>query len=280
MQFGDITGYIDLTQLILYLFWAFFFLLVLYIQQEGRREGFPLVGDPDGKPLNQDIWMPSPKTFLTNDGRTVLAPDPARADTRKLAAEFVVGGPGSPIVPTGNPMVDGIGAGAYTERPDVPDTTFDMRPRIIPMRVDAEFSIAGQDIDPRGKTVFGCDGEKAGVVSDVWVDRSDFVIRYIEVDLPATVGDDGVAGPVSKVLVPWVMVDMKTTRDWLMEFARMKWVKPDATLHVRAIKAEHFAGIPQTKSPDQITYLEEEKIVGYIGGGYLYATPERQEPLV
>jgi photosynthetic reaction center H subunit len=276
----NFTGYMDLTQVVLYLFWAFFFVLVLYIQQEGRREGFPLVSDPDGKPLNQDIWMPKPKTFHTNDGRTVLAPDPNRADTRDLNAEFVVGGPGSPIVPTGNPMTDSIGPGAYALRPDIPDTTFDMRPRIVPMRVDADFSIAETDIDPRGKSVFGCDGEKAGVVSDVWVDRSDFIIRYVEVELPGTTGEDGVAAPGAKVLVPWAMVDLKTTRDWLMEFARMKWERPDATLHVRAIKAEQFAGIPQTTTPDQVTLLEEEKIMGYIGGGYLYATPERQEPLV
>ena len=34
------------------------------------------------------------------------------------------------------------------------------------------------------------------------------------------------------------------------------------------------------KNPDQITFLEEDRIVGYFGGGTLFATPERLEPLV
>ena len=64
LAFGQFTGHIDLALVALYLFWAFFFWLVLYLQQESRREGFPLVADPDGKPLNQDLWMPKPKTFM------------------------------------------------------------------------------------------------------------------------------------------------------------------------------------------------------------------------
>lgn len=278
MQFGQITEHIDLALISLYLFWAFFFWLVLYIQQEGRREGFPLVGDPDGKPWNQDLWMPAPKTFLTNDGRTVMAPDPANADTRDLHAEFVVGGPGSPIVPTGNPMTDSIGPGAYAERPDVPDLTYDGKIRIVPMRADADFTIFESDIDPRGKTVTGANGAEAGTVADVWVDRSDFVIRYVEVEVAGT-GGDGVAA--RRVLVPWNMVDIKSDRDFLMEFARGEgWRTPNATLNVRAITAEQFANAPVIKQPDQVTYLEEEMIFGYFGGGYLYALPERQEPLI
>jgi photosynthetic reaction center H subunit len=47
---------------------------------------------------------------------------------------------------------------------------------------------------------------------------------------------------------------------------------------VRAITAAQFADVPGTASPDQVTLLEEEKIVGYYGGGHLYATRDRQEP--
>jgi photosynthetic reaction center H subunit len=49
---------------------------------------------------------------------------------------------------------------------------------------------------------------------------------------------------------------------------------------VQAILAHQFANVPQTKSPDQITMLEEEKITAYYGAGTLYATPERQEPII
>ena len=35
-----------------------------------------------------------------------------------------------------------------------------------------------------------------------------------------------------------------------------------------------------TARTDQVTLLEEEKISAYYGAGTLYATPQRQEPLV
>jgi len=38
--------------------------------------------------------------------------------------------------------------------------------------------------------------------------------------------------------------------------------------------------VPATRAPDSITLLEEEKICAYFGGGLLYATPSRQEPLL
>jgi photosynthetic reaction center H subunit len=61
-----------------------------------------------------------------------------------------------------------------------------------------------------------------------------------------------------------------------MTFAR---VKKDGA-HVQAILAHQFANVPQTRSNEQITLLEEEKITAYYGAGTLYATPERQEPLI
>jgi photosynthetic reaction center H subunit len=47
---------------------------------------------------------------------------------------------------------------------------------------------------------------------------------------------------------------------------------------VRAITSAQFGQVPETASTEQITLLEEEKIVGYYGGGHLYATRDRQEP--
>ena len=38
-----------------------------------------------------------------------------------------------------------------------------------------------------------------------------------------------------------------------------------------------FAGVPGLKSPDQITLLEEEKVMAYYGGGSLYGAPGRGE---
>ena len=36
---------------------------------------------------------------------------------------------------------------------------------------------------------------------------------------------------------------------------------------------------PALRHPDTITLLEEEKIMAYFGGGTLFATKERREPL-
>jgi photosynthetic reaction center H subunit len=60
-----------------------------------------------------------------------------------------------------------------------------------------------------------------------------------------------------------------------MTFSRIK----SKGVFVGAILAGQFANVPQTKSMEQITLLEEEKISAYYGAGTLYATPERQEPL-
>ena len=46
------------------------------------------------------------------------------------------------------------------------------------------------------------------------------------------------------------------------------------------MKAAHLADVPVTASPDQVTMQEEEKVVAYYGGGYLYALPSRMEPLL
>ena len=51
-------------------------------------------------------------------------------------------------------------------------------------------------------------------------------------------------------------------------------------IEVNSIYARHFANVPTTKHPDQVTLLEEEKITAYFGAGTLYADPKRSEPLI
>jgi photosynthetic reaction center H subunit len=46
-----------------------------------------------------------------------------------------------------------------------------------------------------------------------------------------------------------------------------------------AITAAQFAAVPGMKNPDVVTLNEEERVVAYFGGGTLYATPNRAEPL-
>jgi photosynthetic reaction center H subunit len=49
---------------------------------------------------------------------------------------------------------------------------------------------------------------------------------------------------------------------------------------VDAVTGAQFAGAPKLKNPDQITLLEEEKVIAYFGAGYLWATPQRSEPIL
>ena len=258
MGTGAITAYIDVAQIVLYLFWIFFFGLVYYLQMESKREGFPLeTVYPSGEMRTSPgfIMMPTPKTYLLPHGGSVTVPND-KVSPQGLQAEPLHRLMGAPLVPTGNPMLDGVGPGAYADRADVPDFTWEGDAKIVPLRVAADYGVASNDADPRGLEVVGADGEVGGTVSDLWIDKSEMVFRYIEVKVSA-------GGVTRQVLLP-------------MNFAR---VKADC-VKVASILGHQFAQVPGTRSPDQITLLEEEKIMAYYGGGTLYAEPSRQEPLV
>ncbi len=256
MPTGAITQYIDVAQLALYAFWIFFAGLVFYLHRENKREGYPLELEGDGRVIAQGFpSMPPPKSYLLRSGQVVRAPDPRRDDHR-LAAEALAGHPGSPLVPTGNPMLDGIGPGSYAMRPDTPDLTAHDEPRIVPLRVVADLGVDVKDVDPRGLPVVGCDGLVGGTVRDLWVDRAEALFRYLEIE-PVGVTDG------QTVLLP-------------IPFARIK----PRRVQVDSITGAQFAAVPRTRSTDQITMLEEERVVAYYGAGTLYATPERAEPLL
>ena len=62
-----------------------------------------------------------------------------------------------------------------------------------------------------------------------------------------------------------------------LNFAR---IKRNGDVHAKSIRGEHFADAPSTANPDYVTLQEEDKIMAYYGGGYLYALPERTEPVL
>jgi photosynthetic reaction center H subunit len=252
MPTGAITNYLDVAQLVLYAFWIFFAGLIYYLHQENKREGYPLESDRSGGRIDVQGFprIPEPKTFLLAHGGTSTVPN-RKADQRPVKAAPVAGFPGAPLEPTGDPMLDGVGPAAYAERADTPDLTFDGAPKIVPLRVAADHYLESRDPDPRGMQVIAGDGEIAGTVRDAWVDRSEALIRYLEVE---------VAGG-RRVLLP-------------MNFARVG----GGTVRVQSIFAKHFASVPATKHPDQVTFLEEDRICAYYAGGTLYAEPRRQEP--
>ena len=76
MSAGAITGYIDVAQIALYVFWAFFAGLIYYLLQENKREGYPLESDRSGH-ITVQGWppIPSPKTFKLQHGGEVTVPN-------------------------------------------------------------------------------------------------------------------------------------------------------------------------------------------------------------
>jgi hypothetical protein len=62
-----------------------------------------------------------------------------------------------------------------------------------------------------------------------------------------------------------------------MNFTRV--IRRNGDVHAKSVCGRHFADAPSTANPDQITLQEEDKIGAYYAGGYLYALPERTEPL-
>ncbi len=254
MEAGSVTSYIDVAQIALYVFWAFFAGLIYYLHRENKREGYPLESDRSAFVTVQGFpAVPSPKVFRLHDGTTIYAP-------RKEAPETVNGTPlanfpGAPLVPNGDPMLSGMGPGAYARRADKPDLTAHGDLKIVPLRADPSFTVAEEDPDPRGFAVVGADGKVAGRVRDVWVDRMEVMFRYFEVELP---GGTGVLLPVM--------------------FSRI--MAGEKRIYVNSILAAQFAGVPRTAKTDSITLLEEEKVAAYFGAGTLYATPLRQEALL
>jgi photosynthetic reaction center H subunit len=251
---GTITGSLDVAQVTLYVFWVFFAGLIFYLRREDKREGYPLESDRSGRVRVQGFpAVPRPKTFLLPRGGAYSAPS-GRVDNREVRAEQIGPWLGAPLEPTGNPMADGVGPAAYAARADVPELTVDGHPSIVPTRIASDHMVDPIDGNPIGMEVFGADRMLAGTVRDVWVDRTEPQIRYLEVEI---------AGPRT-VLLPMTLLRM-TRR---------------GQIYVKSILAAQFVGVPALRNPDQVTKLEEDRITAYYAGGHLYATPSRQGPFL
>lgn len=255
MGTGAITQYVDVAQIVLYLFWIFFAGLIYYLAAENHREGYPMETDRENGPVVGGWPVPGPKVFKLQDGREVSVPN-LLPDPHRYSAEPGHGCAGAPLVPVGDPMQAGVGPGAYARRRDEPDLDYEGHPRIVPLRHMAEFSVASASRDPRGMDVVGADGEVGGKVYDLWVDHSENIVRYLEVETPSPYGPRLVLLPVT--------------------FARIGRDR----VQVKSILGHQFAAVPAPRQPDKVTLLEEEKISAYYGAGTLYAEPGRAEPLL
>ncbi len=258
MPVGALTSHLDVAQVVLYAFWIFFALLILYLRREDRREGYPLLSEPrGGSEVPGWFMIPDKKVFRLFHGGSVTSPQSVSVEEKERPVKALPTSHfgGSPLVPTGNPLLDGVGPASWVQRSNTPDLTVEGLTRIAPLRVANDHSVDEHDRDPRGFKVIGADGAVGGIVRDIWVDRSEVTIRYLEVEVQGG----------KRVLLP-------------ITFSKVDQGK--GIVKVESILASQFAAAPALANPDRVTRLEEDKIVAYYGGGILYAEPSRQEPLI
>jgi photosynthetic reaction center H subunit len=277
---GQITQTIDAAQVVLYFFWAFFAYLIYWLRREDKREGYPLTFErQETAPYLNFPPIPKPKRFVLPHGGIALAPRSDRQEP-EIRAEPIAAWPGAPLEPIGDAMTSGAGPAAYALRSDTPDLTLEGLPKIVPLRIASgerlvthassnaatsetpssgeykHFTLDPNDPDPRGMEVVGADGLVGGVVSDVWIDVSEVIVRYLEVQPK---------GGSRNVLLP-------------ITFARIDARKN--SVNINAVLSSQLANAPATREPDKVTFREEDRICAYYGGGLLYATPRRREALL
>jgi photosynthetic reaction center H subunit len=251
--FGDT----DLAAVAIWGFWIFFAGLIFYIQRENMREGYPLEDDLGRAPRKAGLFgLPRDKTFRLPFGRGELTvPSGQRLDRSELPLRRGADWAGAPYIPVGDPMVGGVGPAAWANRRDEPELDGHGHPKLRPMSALPDFRIsAGRD--PRGLPVVGGDNLVVGRIVDVWIDVPEQLIRYLTVEL-------NIHGEDRRRLLPFYMLRVKSDR-----------------VVVRSLGAEHFPGIPGIASPNQVTLLEEEKIMAWVAGGTLYANPSRVESIL
>ncbi|MEO1639668.1 MAG: photosynthetic reaction center subunit H [Pseudomonadota bacterium] len=245
--FGDF----DLASAAIWGFWIFFAGLVYYLQTENMREGYPLRDDNDDVPANESLFpLPKEKTFILRNGKGTLTVPSHEYEDAKMRKDLALAqssvATGSPWIPTGDPMVDGVGPASWTPRADAPELDMHGHVKIRPMSTLEDFKVsAGRD--PRGLVVVGGDGEVVGRITDMWVDVPEALVRFLTVDLNPE-------GSGKTRLIPINMARIKSDR-----------------VVVKSLHAGNWDNLPTIKAADQVTLLEEEKIMAYFAGGTLYA---------
>ena len=256
-----LTSGIDVALLVFWAFVAFFVGLVFYLRREDRREGYPLEDEITGRveTVGGPLHTATTKAFLLPFGNGVVTAPTTGRDPVDIAARRTDRFAGAPYAPIGDPLVDGIGPAAWADRARRPDLDMEGHPRIVPLSDAPDYSIAARDSDLIGWPVVGADGAVAGTVTELWIDKADRLVRYLAVALEGTIG------PVGTVLAPIMMAKVDRRRRRVV---------------VDAITAAQFANAPRIDAADRITLYEEDRVQAYFGGGHLYATPARQEPLL
>ncbi|MCQ0986363.1 photosynthetic reaction center subunit H [Jiella marina] len=245
------TEQLDIPLLLVILFFLFFLGLVYYLRGEDKREGYPLQSDRTvGTGGRMDVVgfppIPKPKLFKLMHGGETTAPRAERP--RDLNAFPAYEFPGAPIMPSGDPLVDGIGPASYALRRDTPDLTVDGSLKLVPMRNDNQYRLEETDPHPVGMTVIARDGLPVGKVVDVWINAHEYFPRYLEIEANVEAGGRRVLAPIA--------------------FANIK--RGLGEIRFSALTRPQFSRIPSLANPAQITMREEDRINGYFAGGAFY----------
>ena len=252
MQTGAITGYIDVAQLVLYAFWIFFAGLIYYLHREDKREGYPLESNAPGRGrvagLSGRCRRRRPSCSPTARTRHGAAPRRSRRRAERAAARAATAG--APLEPTGNSDARRRRPGRLRAARRHARSHPRRRPRSCRCASRHDFGVAAHDLDPRGLPVIGADGVVGGVVSDVWVDRSETLFRYLEVEV-ATARRAACC--------------CRSTSRASARRRRAGRLDPGPRISPTCRR---------TRNPDQVTLLEEERIMAYYGAGT--CTPTRR----
>lgn len=241
---GNLTGDIDLIQVLLVAFFAFFGGLVLYLRREDKREGYPLEPTTAGRayPVVGFPSPPPPKTFRLIGGGTATMPHRIPQWPIEREAPPVMGGP----LPGGVPSLgDGLGAGASVLASEAPMRTAAGDLLLQPLRDAPGWSVGRGEDDPRGSRIAGSDLRPAGTVVDIWVDRVARILRYLEVEL------DG--GGV--ILVPIFQCDTGRRGQLIV---------------VWALRSDQLAAVPRLSRPGVMTAREEDRLTAFYAGAEIY----------
>ena len=243
-------GGLDVAFLCVVAFFLFFLGLVYHLRQEDKREGYPLeLTDAIGNPRRTGGFppVPKPKLFYLPHGKgTVEAPraeppmDPPIEDPRS-------GLDGYPIDPGTDPLSSGIGPATWQRRrSDGPDLDVEGDPKIVPLSRWQAYYVAPGDVDPRGFAVVAADGVEVGRVTDLWFNRAEFFLRYLEMDI----GDERTR------LVPLFFSEVSPG---------------ERQVRVNSLAAHDLLRAPASDSPDIVSLRDEDRINGFFAGGNLYS---------
>ncbi|RFC64946.1 photosynthetic reaction center subunit H [Fulvimarina endophytica] len=259
MPTGAFTEQLDLPLLLVITFFLFFLALVFYLRGEDKREGYPLVSDRTRGTANRMAvvgfpGLPKPKAFLLPDGTVKYAPHPEKE--RELNAGPAYAFPGSPIIPHGDPLLDGVGPASYALKAEEPLRTIDGHLQLSPLRKNPNYHVESSGPELVGMPVYAADGAPVGTVRDLWVNEIEYFIRYVEIEM-----SEGAPGGV--VLAPFAFAD---TRKGRMTFGMLS--------------REQLLRVPPLGNEEHITAREEDRLTAYFAGGTLYTKNGAQAPFL